>query len=544
MNTAQRATKISVTVRDKFAYPACKAFFITVFLLFVLTGVAIMPPETQAQSTQPTQPTQPSQVPSPLRSPNNRGEYIIITHPQFTQSIQQFAAWRRGKGLDVRIIETPQIYAEFIDSTARFMQREAIRSFISYALQNWQKPAPQYFLLVGSTAHIPSFRVRVSDPTFTAPELLRDEDSVSLDEMFVVNKYVQQRDSRPQAAIGRFPARVADDVANIVEKTIRFEDQGRWMRFKYDFVGITDVFDADMFEVALEDFFQYTSAIQTRFRGRPFRVREINYRQRSANPGNREDIFRSIMETTMFVTYYGHGAPNLWSDARIMTTEDVDARFTNTQPFIMTSVGCSQNFDAARTRSIVERMINGKFGAVATYAASGFSDLAPNNLLQKAFYEYLLKSPNETLGLASLKAKRDQYYPDNAPEDYIFRRNTLLGDPALKIPYTVLTSVQTAQTQDDHREQQPNIVIAPNPVSSVAQVSYTLSAPATVRLRLLNALGQTIWSDDVDNVDGAAGQYAGRHVFTLDMSHFASGMYVLQLHYGSHIVSKPLHCLR
>jgi len=469
-----------------------------------------------------------------LRSPNNRGEYLIITHPQFTQSIQQFAAWRRSKGLDVRILETPQIYAEFMDSTERH-QREAIRSFISYALQYWKKPAPQYVLLVGSTAHIPSFRVRVSDPTFTAPELLRDEDSVSLDEMFVVNKYVQQRDSRPQAAIGRFPARVADDVANIVEKTIRFEDQGRWMRFKYDFVGITDVFDADMFEVALEDFFQYASAVQTRFRGRPFRVREINYRQHSANPGSREDIFRAIMETTMFVTYYGHGAPNLWSDARIMTTEDVDTRFTNTQPFIMTSVGCSQNFDAARTRSIVERMINGKFGAVATYAASGFSDLAPNNLLQKAFYEYLLKSPNETLGTASLKAKRDQYYPDNAPEDYIFRRNTLLGDPALKIPHTVLTSVQTEQPQ---RERQQNLVIAPNPTSSVAQVSYTLSAPARVRLRLLNALGQTLWRDEVPE------QHAGRHVLTLDMSRYAPGMYVLQLYLGSHIVSEPLHCVR
>ncbi len=495
----------------------------TFFLLIIFFGVALNAACTQSL---------------PLKSPNNQGQYIIIAHPQFAHdgNLQRFVAWRQSKGYQIRVITTTDITKEFSETPAT-LQRDALRSFVSYALQYWKKPSPTYFLLVGSADHIPSYRVKVTDPLFTTPELLRYEDSVSMDEMFVVNKYLAGQDTRPQAALGRFPVRDAEGLQNIIDKTIRFEDYGQWLGYKTDFVGVTDSTDADMFETSMSDFFEYTGAWQAKVMHRDLRLKEVNYRPKSLHAGTRTDLFNAVNAGTVFLTYYGHGATDLWSVGRILTTGDIDTVFKpDGKPFIMMSVGCSQNFDAGWKRSIVERLITFKGGAVATYASAGFSDLSEGNGLLKSVTVFMLQNPDiMTIGMASLQAKQLQYYPINAPEDYVFRRPTLLGDPALKLPSKLITAVRNDPAS---HTQALAVQMFPNPTSDQSTLTFTASEVGTATLEVFTVLGQSITERSL------AIPAAGAYSIVLDLNAVESGIYNYRLRFGSGVTTGLLRVVR
>jgi hypothetical protein len=479
-----------------------------------------------------------AQTVRPLKDPNNQADYLIITHPNFEQELAaSFVPWRASKGYAVRVVTTTAVYKEFLDSAVQKQPQasaQAIRTFTGYVIQNWKRSVPSssqqavrplYVLLVGSTDHVPTVRVRVTDPLFI--DLVRYEDSVAFDEMFVVP--LSARDTRPQAAIGRFPVRTVQDVKTIVAKTRLFED-GLWLRYKQDFLGLTDAEDATWFESNLRFFWTAIQFAQTKARGRvastgtrPLRIREMNYQSDSPFKATRQDIFRAVNDGAMFWLYYGHGAPDVWSSYRIMTSKDVDTAFAaQTLPFVMASVSCRQRFDLQGIPSIVERLVNQPGGAVATFAPSGYGLLSEGGTLLELLYDTLIgdSTGRETLGSAVLKAKRNGM-PSDAAEDYFARRLTVLGDPALAIPVGNLLAVHE---QDITEQVQPRVV--PEPASAQTVLQYTLPEPANVRVDVVNVLGQSVMDVEYGT------QASGKHSELLLTDKLPSGLYVYRLFIG------------
>jgi hypothetical protein len=476
---------------------------------------------------------QPS-TPSSLRDASNRADYIVITHPLFEQELlRDFVPWRMSKGYAVRVVSTEVIYKEFLPSTgaavvARAEARAgAIRLFMSHVFQSWQRvqrSRPLHVLLVGSAEHIPSVRVNVTDPMFL--DLRQYEDSVSLDEMFVVDVRTPH-DTRPKAAIGRFPARTVADVQTLVAKTKLFED-GRWLRYKTDFLGITDAVDPAMFEISLSGFFQYINHAQkTAARavigqaGRALQMRTMHGRTSSPFFATRQDIARAINDGAMVVCYYGHGIPDAWSSQHMLTAGDIDTIFTpQTKPFIVASVGCQQNFDTQGKRSsLVERLVNQRGGAVATLAASGYSLLDEGDYALQFVMGTLLADTlrEHTLGSATLEMKIDGM-PIRAPEDYFFRRLTILGDPALRFPLELVLSVDALRFADELQLQ-----ALPNPASTETVLRYALDRPATTQLEVLTTLGQVVLRTE------ARIESAGEQEYRLDVHKWTSGVYHYRL---------------
>lgn len=456
-----------------------------------------------------------SQIPAALRSLDNKAQYLVIAHPQFVPALRTFIDWRTAKGFSMRLVTTADIYAEFSDNGALKAQ-EALRSFVNFTLEHWQKPAPQYILLVGSTDLVPSYRVKVTDPLFTLPEYLRLEDSVSLDELFVVATQPGATDTRPLAAIGRFPARDKESLHNMIDKTIKFEDYARWMGYKTDIVGISDSTDATAFESDLRDLFKYGNLYQAKYQHRSLNVRELHYRRSSEQYASRADVFRAVNAGTFFFTYYGHGAPDIWSSGRILTTGDVDTVFSkNSNPFIMMSVGCSQNFDLPNKTSIVERLMSGKAGAVMTFASSGLGHLPQGSGMLKSVTAFLLENIEHlSFGQAVLKAKQFQYYPYKQPDDFVYRRFTILGDPALRLPAQTLTSVQQHYSAGAE-----HVKVSPQPASQYVELQYTLRERSSVLLRLTSLRGETMLTRELPV------QEVGSLILPLDLNGFAAGVY-------------------
>jgi hypothetical protein len=476
---------------------------------------------------------QSSGAPLSLKDSANQASYVIIAHPDFVEEISRdFAQWRTRKGYTVRVVSTSDIYREFPNAKSQ----ESLRAFTNHVLQVWQKPLrrePLYFLLVGSADHVPSYRVPVTAPDFLLPSLLAREDSVSLDDVFTVP--ISARNTLPQATIGRFPVRTVRDVQVAVAKTKTFEDDPL-LRYANDVVGVTDARDYYNFEPSFQSFLDQITIAQRKAGAsiaqqgtRALRSSTFTYRTNTVNDLTRSTMLHAVKTGTMFWVYYGHGTPDTWSEYRIFTTNDItEANFPKqTKPFITLSIGCQQNFDTRGKPSIVEQLMNKEGGAVATFAAAGFGLLSEGNGAVTVVMEMLLADATRkhTLGSAVLEMKRGAIDPLPTFDDF-YRRLSILGDPALRIPLQTLVSVEQKQL-----ERETALQTAPNPTSGETAISYTLAQPATTRVEVFNLAGERVWASAPRTLP------AGRHTERVDASAWASGAYLYRVVIGSGLAS-------
>ncbi|MDQ1267307.1 MAG: hypothetical protein QG635_2461 [Bacteroidota bacterium] len=344
-----------------------------------------------------------------LRDLSNQYDYIIIYHSEFTEQIKRFADWRQSKGFDVITVNVNDIYSEF-----SYIQEknEQIRECLRFAAEDWKKPSPKYALLVGSVFHIPSFKVASE---FTH----QGEDSVTIDGMFALhpktNEYVQM------LALGRFPVRDTNELNNIIDKTIFFEDSSKYVNYKNDFIVTVDSADFESFSFLAEDFLSSAYFIN-------YKIKRAYFHPDKQNFCNKDDFFKYLYQGANYLCNYLHGNPDCWTLGKIITSADIDtANFTN-KPFILTEIACSQNFDNPEKEGIVEKLINKKSGgAVAAYISSGLNWAHMSSVLLRDFYDSIYKYGYKTIGEAVKSSKES----DNS---FLAQRYTLLGDPALAVP--------------------------------------------------------------------------------------------------------------
>ncbi len=469
-----------------------------------------------------------------LKQRNNRADYIVIVPSgvRFNAAVQEFVQWRSSKGLIVRSMSVDDIYKEF--QTENLSKPEAIREFLSYALEYWQQPSPRYVLLAGGTSLIPSYRF----PSLVFRDL--KEDSVSLDEWFVVNKY--RADTWPDAALGRFPARTVQQLRSIIAKTKRFEDELQRGSYKFDCSVLSasdNTTDGDYFISAANSFVNKSLPSH-------FRTQRVYYDFReSGTTKAKYDIADVMNNGTIFFNFYGHGSPTVWSQRKIFVSTDVDELLLKgTNPFIFTTAACSQDFDTPETPSTIEKLMNMEAGgAIATLGATGIMYVdAAEDILNK-FYQLLLHRinyglPVTTIGDAFLQTRLHSLgnvFGDN-PGDQLIRRYSLLGDPALALPQEMLSPVYSTPVQPEPTALQSGNY--PNPFSNYTRVRFTLSAPSRVTLKVLNSIGQVVFFSD-------EGRYhAGSFYIPVDLSAYSQGTYFYYLQVGEMLEKGTMQVVR
>lgn len=474
-----------------------------------------------------------------LKNTDNSSDYLVITASRFVPDVQQYVQWRSAPApthpaLRSRIVTLEDINREFGDSTRPQVQAEAIRSFVSYALQSWRKPAPRYVVLVGSTNIVPSYRIKVGIPLLQQQPYINYEDSIPLDEWYVVNRHIADFNNRPQAAIGRIPGRTSAEIQRVLRKIRTFEEQGNSLGYDSTlFTTLLDAQDVTMFDEATYLFFEFL-----RYRiPRPVSNRSLDYSKLLGRADAKTEVFRGINSGSPLVMYYGHGAPAQWSRYSIVVTDDIGNRLARqNRPFILSTAGCSQNFDLPRTPSIVEAaMLLDSGGAVATVASSGYSSLPENNFFQKFFYRFLLSSPGMDIGTAMLKAKTEAFEGGLAEQDTFARRMTLLGDPAL-VPFRrLITSVADAPANNPQQALLSDI--APNPASGQATIRMFLERSEALQIDIVNLRGERLITQHLQ------GQ-RGENTFALDLTGFANGIYAYRVSGTSITTAKFFSVLR
>ncbi|PWB77522.1 MAG: hypothetical protein C3F15_03055 [Holophagae bacterium] len=391
--------------------------------------------------------------PSDWRSPQHQADYLMIAHSRLIKAIEPLAQFHRERGLEVVVVDVDELYDEFNDG---IFDPTAIRDFIAYAYHEWQRPAPQFVLLVGD-ASWDTKNAEVDDrnyaswvdnqleegprfpgrnlPTYEGRPAANDRQLIptwnytsheghsASDNWFVT---VDGDDHSPDIAIGRFPVVEPAEVEAIVAKTIAYArdpQPGAWHR---NALWITN--ESPMFQKSSDDL----AGGLVRKGYAAYKVYPSS--EEATNERHQAALQARLNEGQLIVHFLGHGGRHIWRtgppDFRknhdLFTLDHVaQLEPTNRLAFVLSMTCYSAPFDHPNQDSIGETFLRvPNRGAVGVFAASW------RNSPSRSFSQLIidgLTTPGTPVGVAIMNAKR-QTQNRTLVETY-----NLLGDPAIAL---------------------------------------------------------------------------------------------------------------
>jgi len=189
---------------------------------------------------------------------SNGGDYLVITHHNFTSALYPLCRLRDSLGLRVKMAEVDLIYSTF-DSGPR---PDRIKSFLRRVYGYWA-PCPTYVLLVGDACRDSTLGDYVPSKLFSKFSYYYYG---GLTQHASDNWYVQLagQDSIPDLILGRLPVNSLAKAESLVGKIIRYEtapDTGGWTRTVFqavttDFVSYGRDLETTFFRPANESVYQ------------------------------------------------------------------------------------------------------------------------------------------------------------------------------------------------------------------------------------------------------------------------------------------------
>ena len=422
-----------------------------------------------------------------LHSVNNGADYIIITHPDFYDSALTLAEFRADQGMRTAVVDVEDIYDEF---SYGVFDPTAIRDLIRYAFHNWQKPPPQYVLLLGDASwwykrdesYMPSYTYnsKVGDPG-------SEWGPTASDDYFVC---VNGDDPLPDLAIGRIPAKTDEEARIAVEKVIEYErspEPGKWRRSLLFLSGRQPKAPQLIFEEKGEEFIEkYISS--------DYNISRIYTDPDSPYSGNTSDLLNAIDEGHSFVRFAGHGGGSVWSDDDLLTLEDIPLLKNGGKlPFIVSWTCFTAWFDNPYTNCLAEDLLFLKGGgAVALFGSTGLGLLYADLYLEEEMYNVLFKKNERVVGQAIVEAKASFLTRFAGHRDYVdlAATYTLIGDPATRLilsapnihtrllPDLMIAApdISLRRTQD-LRQEEKTPGLESGGLSPVGSASYTVWVP-------------------------------------------------------------------
>lgn len=389
-----------------------------------------------------------------LRATSNAYDLVIISYSGFNlgnDSPAQKLAQLHSATLGQRtlVVNVDDIYDRFNFGNT---DPQAIKDFLAYAHTKW-KVAPKWVLLLGGAAI-----------NYKGYNLLNEDNSqLSLvpahffrDNIYYFRTasdgwYVAGSDGvTPFMSIGRLPAQTLSEanvaVTNITNYVRNPVLSGTW-RSQANFV--TDAYDAVGNPLPSPSYFDTDS--NNIIANLPSNITANKYY--AAKPdtvdGNGNfvagDGLAAINAGALIVNYLGHGAIESWSayntlqscDALVTTSATCNDPTTinhltngGERPLVV-QLSCDVgDFTVVNDSLAWVLLTNPNGGAIASLAAAGFTDEAPDVLMGQKVYEQLLGQANLTLGEGVQKAMTNvvsqgtAYY--NSAKAY-----NLIGDPAI-----------------------------------------------------------------------------------------------------------------
>jgi len=359
-----------------------------------------------------------------LHSPSNGADWIAITNGDFYDALQHLAQYRAEKGLRVKVVTTGQIYDEFNHGIS---SPHAIKNFLSYAYERWQRPAPKYVLLVGDGTY--DYR-RYYGQAFSnfVPAYLsftQHAGEVPDDHWYGC---VSGEDLISDLHVGRLPARTAQEVGDMVDKILAYETSPMsgegWEK---RVLMVTDN-DEPGFKGMSEACASYLP---------PAYLISKKYLKDYTDPSDLHgELIDELNAGALVVNYVGHGAEDFWADEVIFEAADVDGLQNGSKyPLVMAMTCLNGYFTEAFEGwdSLAEVLVKSAGrGAVAVFTSTGMTPPVEQALLGSGFFEAVFGKGKRRLGEATDYGKYNLLANSEGGDDVV-RSFMLFGDPATEM---------------------------------------------------------------------------------------------------------------
>lgn len=373
---------------------------------------------------------------------------LIIHHPEFTEAAELLAQDIRGRGEAVHLQETEVLFDQY---TGGRRVHTAIRSFLQELIT---RPSggrlPYQVILIGDCSSdgrgMARNNIRNLLPTYSFVDPNRREtDQFATDSIY---SWLAGDDELADVLIGRISVTNPKDARQVVEKTIRYRNQDP-QPWANRIVTLTDpgVFDDKALKMA-------RTGLGDAFAHRLIRIAEYPWENNFYLPEGRlsdedrkvaplvtAEILRSFTEGTALINYFGHGAPNLWSNQRVWfggDTENSDNVLLENYDRLafVTSFTCNNGaIDYPMNRwnvCIAEDMVRVPGGAVGVFMPSGPGFPEQHVLIAEGFIRAFTQLDEASLGVVSELA-RLAYQVRRGSDDHS-RMYVYLGEPAMRAP--------------------------------------------------------------------------------------------------------------
>jgi hypothetical protein len=448
--------------------------------------------------------------PSDLLSPTTGADEIIIAHGDFITAIEPLADHRRAQGLRVRVVDVEDVYALF---NGGVIHPEAIRSFVAYAYANWPGRPPSLLLLVGDGNFNPkgynpaSYGTLV--PTRIPPYLeFADPDQ---GEVPVDSRYGDvDWDGMPELAVGRIPANSAAQVEGVVDKIIAYENEvsAAWMDRVIHVADDGEEFNEGYSQVldGLEQNYLVTATVETRTVYLEDYCATPSY---SPCPSATLALTQTWSAGGALLSYAGHGAVHKWAhEPLLLNTQLQTLTGTVGLPFVI-SLDCWDGYwmfppkypgfgnqDIHSTAEWATTVLTDR-GAIAVFGPAGLAYLGLEESVAHRMYQAMFEEGDFQLGSLTQKGR------EAIPAAYLARTYTLLGDPALTLPWW------------DHITATPDTYTMT--MGTSIPLSTTFTVTGTTRFGQDFAIAPA-WTADDGSIDGWGNYTAPNYATTVQLT--------------------------
>jgi Peptidase family C25 len=368
-------------------------------VLYAVEDSAILPPYSVTAN-----------IPSTLSTTNHQADLVIISYsdPGYMSAANAWADFRRAQGVAVEVVDVADIYDEFSYGS---LSSVAVADFLRFAHDSWQT-APTYVLFIGDGSYdprnyeglgywdlVPTSLVSTDFGRYASDEVMGDFNGDGLSEL----------------RLGRIPARTAQSVTDVLNKTRNFEaSTDKWSRgvlfaydnpIEYDFRSMSDTLANQLPASSAKTFVQGDSS-------------------------GHATVMSEFDAGKFVVNYSGHGATGFWGNSAFFAVSDVPQLTNLNKESIVTMMSCfNGDFTRPEFDSISEVLIKAQNGgAVVTWASTGETTPPDQMTMATRFFNRLSAGTIPRMGDLVVDAK--SALPPNTDVGYTW---ILLGDPMLQV---------------------------------------------------------------------------------------------------------------
>ncbi len=357
-----------------------------------------------------------------------RGDYLIITHPEFAPAARRLAEYHSRNGLSSLVATTEEVYDEFSHGRAG---PDGIRRFVRVALERWQTP-PRYLLLMGGSTVDGTGHLEGSPPDYVPTHF-----TTTLShgyEAAADGWYVEGDSGVPRLAVGRLAVSSPEEAERVVDKILAGHQMleqptGRllFVADSYAPTGTTDEFQLASAELA-------DACVPVGLD----RVRWL----KSSSSAPPFDLRREAEAGIDLLSYHGHGFLSGWSSSPILVDSVQAGAYDNERPFLLLSWTCFDGgFVGPWGESLAWSFVrNPTGGALLATASTTLADPVALSELGTQVLCRLTRGESPTVGDALLEAERALAADASIELQDLLHTYSLLGDPATPNPWAVTDS--------------------------------------------------------------------------------------------------------